>query len=228
MTGTDTVSGAVAETSPDDPVATIAATRLLPVLVVHDPKHAKPLADALRTGGLPCAEVTFRTDCAVEVLRIMADQPGLAVGAGTILNAAQAQEAVEAGARYIVTPSLNLEVLRACQDMGVPVFPGVVTPTELQTALDAGARTVKFFPAQAMGGVTTVKALAAPFPMARFIPTGGINEANVADYLAQPAVFAVGGSWMASPDLLREERFDEITRLSRVAVARAHNTRPAP
>jgi 2-dehydro-3-deoxyphosphogluconate aldolase / (4S)-4-hydroxy-2-oxoglutarate aldolase len=227
MRETDTVSGAMAGTFPADPLATIAAARLLPVLVVRDAKHAKPLGDALRAAGLPCAEVTFRTDCAVEVLRIMAGEPDLAVGAGTVLSPAQAEAAVEAGARYVVTPGLNLEVVRACQEMGVPVFPGVVTPTELHTALDAGVRTVKFFPAHAMGGVTTLKALAAPFPIARFIPTGGISEANVADYLAQPAVFAVGGSWMASPELLREERFDEITRLSRVAVTRARDTRPA-
>jgi 2-dehydro-3-deoxyphosphogluconate aldolase/(4S)-4-hydroxy-2-oxoglutarate aldolase len=227
MTETDTVSGAVAGTLPADPLSTIAAARLLPVLVVRDAKHAKPLGDALRAAGLPCAEVTFRTDCAVEVLRIMAGEPDLAVGAGTVLTPAQAEAAVEAGARYIVTPGLNLEVVRACQERGVPVFPGVVTPTELQTALDAGVRTVKFFPAQAMGGVATLKALAAPFPMARFIPTGGINETNVAEYLAHPSVFAVGGSWMATPELLREERFDEITRLSRVAVTRARDTRPA-
>jgi len=225
MTGTDIGVG-IPETV-GDPVAVIADVRLLPVLVVHDPKDARPLSQALKAGGLPCAEVTFRTESAAEVIRVMAEDPDIAVGAGTVLTPGQVETAVRAGARYVVTPGFSAEVVRACQEMGVPVFPGVVTPTELQMALDAGLRTVKFFPAQAMGGVPTLKALAAPFPMVRFVPTGGISEANVADYLALPAVFAIGGSWMATPELIRQGRFEEITRLSRSAVTRARSIPPA-
>jgi 2-dehydro-3-deoxyphosphogluconate aldolase/(4S)-4-hydroxy-2-oxoglutarate aldolase len=228
MIGTDVATGGAPEASAADPLAVIAAARILPVLVVHDATHAWPLGQALKAGGLPCAEVTFRTESAVETLRTMAEEPEIAVGAGTVLSVAQVEMAVAAGARYIVTPSFNREVVRACQEMGVPVIPGIATPTELQMALDAGIRTVKFFPAEAMGGVKTLAALAAPFSMMRFIPTGGVNETNVADYLAHPAVFAVGGSWMAPPQLVGEGRFEEITRLTRSAVTRTRRINSTP
>jgi len=200
-------------------VEAIAAARLLPVVVIDDAQAAPPLAAALSRGGLRCAEITLRTAAAEAALRAMAADPGMVVGAGTVLNAAQAARAIGAGARYIVTPGLSLEVVRHCQARSVPVFPGVATASELLAALDAGIETVKFFPAEQLGGVSMLKALAAPFPMMRFIPTGGVTAANLAGYLGHPAVLAAGGSWMVAASLINAGDFDEITRLTAEAVA---------
>ena len=194
----------------------IAAGRLLPVVVLRDVAGAIPLADALIDGGLRAIEVTFRTAAAVGAIRAVADK--LLVGAGTVLTVDQVDQAVDAGARFIVTPGFGPAVVRRCQDLGVPVFPGVATATEIQMALDAGLTTVKFFPAEQLGGAPMIKALSAPFPMVRFIPTGGINADNLDDYQALPAVLAVGGTWMVAPHLLEDGSWAEVTRLTRRAL----------
>ncbi len=205
----------------------ITAARLIPVVVIDDARSAPPLAAALRDGGLHCAEITMRTPAAEAAIQAMAGDPGMAVGAGTVLNAAQAARAIEAGARYIVTPGFSREVVRHCQARSVPVFPGIATATELMTALDAGIETVKFFPAGALGGVPMLKALAAPFPMVRFIPTGGVTAASLGDYLRHPAVLAAGGSWMVAGALLKAGNFAEVTRLTAEAVTIAQASRHA-
>jgi 2-dehydro-3-deoxyphosphogluconate aldolase / (4S)-4-hydroxy-2-oxoglutarate aldolase len=200
---------------------TIAEKRVLPVVVLDDAAKAEPLAAALTEGGLPCAEVTFRTAAAAESIRIMATDPELLVGAGTVLTPAQVERAVDAGARFIVSPGFGPAVVRRSQELGVPVFPGVATATEIQMALDAGITTVKFFPAEQLGGVAMIKALAAPFRDVRFIPTGGVTTANLESYLAHPAVLAVGGTWMVAPDLLAAGDWAEVTRRTAAAVETA-------
>lgn len=200
-------------------VDVIAAERLLPVAVIGDARAADPLATALLDGGLHSIEVTFRTDAAADAIRAIAQRPGLAVGAGTVLTPEQVDRAAEAGARFVVTPGFAPAVVRRCQEVGLPVFPGVATATEIQMALDAGVQTVKFFPAAQLGGPGMVKALSAPFRSVRFIPTGGVNTGNLAEYLAIPAVLAVGGTWMVAPDLLAAGDWAEVTRLTAAAVA---------
>ncbi|WP_242625086.1 bifunctional 4-hydroxy-2-oxoglutarate aldolase/2-dehydro-3-deoxy-phosphogluconate aldolase [Krasilnikovia cinnamomea] len=204
-----------------DVTATLATGRILPVVVLQQARDAAPVAAALTAGGLHCAEVTFRTDAAADAIRVMAQQPGFLVGAGTVLTPAQVDQAVGAGARFIVSPGFSPSVVRHCQALGVPVFPGVASATEIQMALDAGLDTVKFFPAHQLGGIPMIKALAAPFRSLRFIPTGGVNPANLRDYLSPAAVLAVGGTWMVAPDLLAGRRWDEVTRLSAAAVSAA-------
>jgi 2-dehydro-3-deoxyphosphogluconate aldolase / (4S)-4-hydroxy-2-oxoglutarate aldolase len=212
-------------TGVQDTEQTIAEKRVLPVVVLDDAGKAEPLAAALAAGGLPCAEVTFRTAAAAESIRIMATDPDLLVGAGTVLTPAQVDRAVEAGARFIVSPGFGPAVVRRSQDLGVPVFPGVATATEIQMALDTGITTVKFFPAEQLGGVAMIKALAAPFRGVRFIPTGGVTTANLESYLAHPAVLAVGGTWMVAPDLLAAGDWAEVTRRAAAAVETAKATR---
>jgi len=191
---------------------------VLPVVVLEDARNAEPLAAALEAGGLPCAEVTFRTDAAVQSIKAMAAAPGFLVGAGTVLTADQVDRAVDAGARFIVSPGFGAAVVHRSQELGVPVFPGAATATEIQMALDAGLTTVKFFPAEQLGGVAMIKALAAPFRTVRFVPTGGVTTANLASYLANPAVLAVGGTWMVAPDLLAAGDWAEVTRRAAAAV----------
>lgn len=205
-----------------DVLKAVTAARLLPVVVIDDARTAPPLATALKRGGLRCTEITLRTPAAEAAIRALAADPDIMVGAGTVVNAAQAARVIDAGARFIVTPGFSLEVVRHCQARSVPVFPGVATATELMAALDAGVETVKFFPAEQLGGVATLKALAAPFGMMKFIPTGGISAANLASYLGHPAVLAVGGSWMVAASLVRTGNFDEITRLTAEAMAIAN------
>jgi 2-dehydro-3-deoxyphosphogluconate aldolase / (4S)-4-hydroxy-2-oxoglutarate aldolase len=194
---------------------------IVPVIVLDDPGLAQPLADALAEGGLPCAEVTFRTPRAAEALKLMARDSRLVVGAGTVLTAEQVDAAIDAGAAYIVTPGYSHDVVRACQDRGIPVIPGVATPTEIQMALADGITLVKFFPAEAIGGTRALAAMAAPFPMLRFIPTGGISPENLQDYLALPSVVAVGGSWMVSAGLVSQRRWSDISHLAAEAVTAA-------
>ena len=172
-----------------------------------------------QAGGLRCAEITFRSAAATDAIRAIADDPDMVVGAGTVLRASQLEEAVAAGARFIVTPGFSREVVQLAQEAAVPVFPGVATATEVQMALDQGVDVVKFFPAEAMGGVATLKALGGPFPMVRFIPTGGINLERLKSYLELKSVLAVGGSWMVAPELLKDKRFDEVSRLAAEAAA---------
>ncbi|MFI9562810.1 bifunctional 4-hydroxy-2-oxoglutarate aldolase/2-dehydro-3-deoxy-phosphogluconate aldolase [Streptomyces rishiriensis] len=199
----------------------LAGARLLPVLTVPSPATAGPLADALAAGGARCAEVTFRTRGAERVLKEMAAHGGLAVGAGTVLTPEQAERAVAAGARFVVSPGFDEEVVAKCRELGVPVVPGVATATELMRALKAGLDTLKLFPAEPLGGLRTLRALAAPFPSTRFVPTGGIDASRMAAYLADPAVLAVGGSWMATAAHLERGDYDEIRRLTADAVERS-------
>ncbi|MGW4892850.1 bifunctional 4-hydroxy-2-oxoglutarate aldolase/2-dehydro-3-deoxy-phosphogluconate aldolase [Kitasatospora sp. NPDC004240] len=199
----------------------LAGARVVPVLTVPSAATAGPLADALAAGGARCAEVTLRTPGAESVLRTMAAHGGLAVGAGTVVTPEQAERAVEAGARFVVSPGFDEEVVARCRELGVPVVPGIATATELMSALKAGLDTVKLFPAEPLGGTGMLRALAAPFPRARFMPTGGIGLARLSDYLAHPAVRAVGGSWMATAAHLEHGDYDEIRRLTAEAVERS-------
>jgi 2-dehydro-3-deoxyphosphogluconate aldolase/(4S)-4-hydroxy-2-oxoglutarate aldolase len=199
----------------------LAGARVLPVLTVRRVSTAGPLADALAAGGARCAEVTFRTPDAERVLKEMAAHGGLAVGAGTVLTPEQAERAVAAGARFVVSPGFDEEVVAACRELGVPVVPGIATATELMRALKAGLDTVKLFPAEPLGGLRTLRALAAPFPRTRFVPTGGIDADRMTAYLAHPAVLAVGGSWMATAAHLERGDYDEIRRLTADAVDRS-------
>lgn len=201
----------------------LARHRLVPVVVLEDAADAAPLGRALLAGGLPVAEVTFRTAAAAEAIEQMAAIDELLVGAGTVVNVEQAQRAVKAGARFIVSPGLSADVVQWCQDAAVPVIPGVWTPTELMAAMALGLEVVKFFPAEAAGGLATLKALAGPFPAMRFMPTGGVGPGNLTDYLAVKAVLACGGSWMVKKNHIRAKDFQLITDLTRQAVATASN-----
>ncbi|KUM82452.1 bifunctional 4-hydroxy-2-oxoglutarate aldolase/2-dehydro-3-deoxy-phosphogluconate aldolase [Streptomyces pseudovenezuelae] len=201
--------------------AVLAGSRLLPVLTVPSVASAGPLADALAAGGARCAEVTFRTPDAEQVVKAMAAHGALTVGAGTVLTAEQAERAVAAGARFLVSPGFDEEVIDKARELGVPVAPGVATATELMRALKAGVDTVKLFPAEPLGGTGMLRALAAPFPQARFVPTGGIGPGQLAAYLGHPSVLAVGGSWIATPGHLERGEYDEIRRLTAEAVERA-------
>lgn len=202
----------------------LASRRLLPLVVVEKAAQAVPLGRALRAGGLTTVEVTLRTDAAVESLRRMATETDLVVGAGTVVSPAQVDAVVEAGARYIVTPGFSASVVDRCRAVGVPVIPGVATATEIQMAIEAGLDLVKFFPAEASGGVAALKALSGPFGRMRFVPTGGVTAENVIDYLRLETVPAVGGSWMAPPDAVSSDDLERVARLSREAVAMASST----
>lgn len=193
--------------------------RLLPVLVIDRADDAPPLANALVAGGLPVMEVTFRTAAAEEAIRRVAARGDVLVGAGTVLSVELVKRAVDAGARYMVTPGFDPQVVEYCLAQGIPITPGTITPTDLSAALAMGVTTVKFFPAETFGGIRALRAVAAPFGMMRFVPTGGITPANLTDYLAFGPVLAVGGSWLATKDLLAAGRFDEIERLTAEAVA---------
>ena len=197
----------------------LAQVRLVPVVVLERVADAWPLGQALKAGGLPCAEVTFRTAAAEDAIRAMAKDEDTLLGAGTVLTPEHVDRAVDAGASYIVTPGFSAAVVRRCQERSVPVFPGVATPTEIQMALEAGLDTVKFFPAETIGGIKALTAMSAPFRNLRFIPTGGISADNLAEYLAVPSVLAVGGSWMVAARLVGAGDFAEVTRLSAAAVS---------
>ncbi|MDW8262877.1 MAG: bifunctional 4-hydroxy-2-oxoglutarate aldolase/2-dehydro-3-deoxy-phosphogluconate aldolase [Phycisphaerales bacterium] len=196
----------------------LAQYRLLPVIVIDDAAHAGPLADALVAAGLPVAEITLRTPAAEQALRVMARRPEITLGAGTVLTVDLVKRAVDAGATYIVTPGFNPKVVEYCLAHQIPVTPGISTCTEIEFALAAGAEVLKFFPAESIGGAKALRAICAPYSQVKFIPTGGITEKTLGDYLSIPQVMAVGGSWMVSRDLLNAGRFDEITRLTRAAV----------
>jgi 2-dehydro-3-deoxyphosphogluconate aldolase/(4S)-4-hydroxy-2-oxoglutarate aldolase len=192
--------------------------RVMPVLTVPSAEMAGPLADALAAGGARCAEVTFRTPDAEQVLKTMAAHGGLTVGAGTILTPEQVTRAVAAGARFVVSPGYDEAVVAKCRELAVPVVPGIASATELMHALRAGLDTVKLFPAEPLGGIPMLRALAAPFPQVRFVPTGGIDAARLPAYLAAPEVLAVGGSWMATAAHLERGEYGEIRRLTAEAV----------
>lgn len=193
--------------------------RILPVIVIDDPDDAVPLAQALSEGGLPCAEITFRTPRAAEALRVIAQEcPEVLVGAGTVLTPQRAREAYEAGARFIVTPGFNPAVVDHCLEHNVPVFPGVCTPTEVEAALQKGLDVLKFFPAEPMGGASFLKAMSAPYSMVEFIPTGGVNLNNLPTYLALKNVVACGGSWLAPQQWIRAKEFGRIREETERAV----------
>lgn len=212
--------------SDGDVLGLLCARGVIPVVVAEEMDVVRPLGDALKDGGLPVAEVTFRTAAAVEALRLLARDGDLLVGAGTIVCPEQVDLAHAAGARFIVTPGFSARVVDRCRELGLPVIPGIATATELIGALDHGIELVKFFPAEACGGVAMVSALRGPFPEVRFIPTGGINAANAAEYLAMPSVVAVGGSWMVASSLLNGRDFAGIAKLTAEAVQIAAQARP--
>lgn len=194
--------------------------RLLPVVVLDEAGQAVPLARALVAGGLPVAEVTFRTAAAAEAIRrIAAEVPEVMLGAGTVLTPEQVRAAKAAGAGFVVTPGFNPAVVQAALDEGLPIVPGINNPTGVEQAMSAGLSAVKFFPAEPTGGTAFLRALMGPYPAMRFVPTGGIGPKNLRDYLALPAVLACGGSWMVDPGLIRAGRFDEVQRLTAEAVA---------
>ena len=192
---------------------------IVPVVVLNDAKDAEPLAKALCAGGLPCAEVTFRTAAAAESIKIMSTKfPEMLVGAGTVLTTEQVDRAVEAGAKFIVSPGLNPKIVKYCQEKGVPITPGTANPSDIEAALELGLEVVKFFPAEAAGGLKMIKAMAAPYVNMKFMPTGGINADNLKSYLDFPKIIACGGSWMVNSKLVAEGKFDEIEKLTREAV----------
>lgn len=194
-------------------------TGVVPVVVLNDAKDAAPLAKALCEGGLPCAEVTFRTDAAEESIRIMTTEfPEMFVGAGTVLTTEQVDRAVGAGAKFIVSPGFDPEIVDYCICKDIPVFPGCITPSEVAQAVKRGLKVVKFFPAAQFGGLSTIKALAAPYTSVKFMPTGGVNAKNLAEYLECNKIIACGGSWMVKGDLVKEGKFDEIKTLVEEAV----------
>lgn len=194
-----------------DVLSQLRALRIVPVIVIDDALDAAPLAAALTGGGLPCAEVTFRTPSAAEAIRRMVGEfPDMLVGAGTVLTPDQVARARDAGARFIVAPGFNPAVVDYCLEQHIPVYPGVCTPTEIEMGLAKGLHVLKFFPAEAAGGLAFLKAVAAPYVGVEFMPTGGINAKNLADYLAFRRVVACGGSWMAPNELIAQKRFGDI------------------
>ena len=203
----------------DDVLKQLADVRVLPLIVIDDPADALPLARALIDGGLPCAEITFRTPRAADAIRAIADSSlDILLGAGTVLTLRQAAEARAAGARFIVTPGFNPAVVDYCLENEIPVFPGVCTPTEVEAAMQKGLDVLKFFPAEPMGGASFLKAIAAPYSMVRFIPTGGINLNNLAAYFAVSSVVACGGSWLAPQEWIRAKSFERIREETERAV----------
>jgi len=192
---------------------------IVPVVVLDDAKDAAPLAEALCEGGLACAEVTFRTEAAAESIRIMTEKyPQMLVGAGTVLTTEQVDEAIAAGAKFIVSPGLNPEIVKYCIEKEIPITPGVVTPSEMEQAIQLGLQIVKFFPAEPSGGLPMIQAVAAPYTTLKFMPTGGVNPQNVKSYLNNNKIFACGGSWMVKGDLVNEGNFDKIRELTKEAV----------
>lgn len=192
---------------------------IVPVVVLDDAKDALPLAKALCDGGLPCAEVTFRTEAAEESIRIMSENfPEMLVGAGTVLTTEQVDRAVAAGAKFIVSPGLNPRIVKYCVEKGILITPGTTNPSDIEQALENGLEVVKFFPAEPAGGLKMIKAMAAPYTTVKFMPTGGINANNVRDYLAYDRIIACGGSWMVKNELVREGNFEKITELVKEAV----------
>jgi 2-dehydro-3-deoxyphosphogluconate aldolase/(4S)-4-hydroxy-2-oxoglutarate aldolase len=196
----------------------LSALKIIPVVALDSADDAEPLADALVAGGLPVAEITLRTDAALEAIRKLRDRDDLLVGSGTVHSAAQAEASVEAGAKFVVTPGFNPKTVAWCVENNVPIFPGISSPTDLESALEHGLEVVKFFPAETLGGVKTLKAFSGPYGGMKFIPTGGIGVGNLADYLSLACVVAGGGSWMVKPSLFADGNFGEVEKLTREAV----------
>ena len=199
-------------------ISRLQSLKLIPVVALESATDAEPLAGALCEAGLPCAEITLRTEAGLDSIRALSNRNDFLLGAGTVHSVEQAQASVEAGAQFIVTPGFNPRTVAWCVENNVPIFPGIATPTDLELALEHGLNVVKFYPAEAFGGARTLKAFSGPYGEVRFIPTGGINARNLVDYLQLPNVLACGGSWMVNPELLREGRWSEVTRLTAEAV----------
>jgi 2-dehydro-3-deoxyphosphogluconate aldolase/(4S)-4-hydroxy-2-oxoglutarate aldolase len=187
---------------------------VVPVVAIESVDDALRLADALTEGGIPCAEITLRTDAGLASIKALSTRSDFLVGAGTVNNAEQAAAVADAGAKFVVAPGFNPRTVKWCVDNEMPVFPGTSNPTDLEQALEFGLDVVKFFPAEAMGGVKTLKAFHGPYRSIRFMPTGGVSLSNLSDYLSLPYVIGCGGSWMAKGNLIAEGKFDEITRLA--------------
>lgn len=199
---------------------------VVPVVVLEDAGDALPLAQALTEGGLPCAEGTFRTQAAEEAIRqISGNYPEMLVGAGTVLTTQQVDRAVAAGARFIVSPGFDPEIVDYCLERKIPVFPGCITPSEVALAVKRGLRVVKFFPAEQAGGIAMIRAMAAPYTMVRFMPTGGISAKNLKDYLSFNRILCCGGSWMVKGELIRNREFDKIREMTREALELAASVR---
>ena len=198
----------------------ISEVGVVPVIKLNHPERdAAPLARALTAGGVPVAEVTFRAAGAAAAIRLMAQEcPDMLVGAGTVLTTAQVDEALAAGAKFIVTPGLDPDIVKYCQSKNVPIFPGCTTPTDYHTAYKLGLEVLKFFPAEQSGGLAKIKAMSAPFPMFKVMPTGGISLKNLADYIKSPVICACGGSYMVTADLIDNNKWDEITELCKKSV----------
>jgi 2-dehydro-3-deoxyphosphogluconate aldolase/(4S)-4-hydroxy-2-oxoglutarate aldolase len=217
MTGVANQAGVNAERAM---ISELRRLRIVPVIVIDDAASAPDLGRALIEGGLPCAEVTFRTAAARNALEKMSEHcPDMLAGAGTVLTPGQAAEARAAGAKFIVAPGFNPVVVDYCLEQGIPVFPGIATPSELEAALSRGLSVVKFFPAEPLGGLPYLKAISAPYGAVEFMPTGGISLGNIASYLAFPKVVACGGSWIAPSDWIARGEFDRITDEVKKAVA---------
>ncbi len=209
--------------------ARLRSARIVPVITIDDPDDAVPLGRALTAGGLACAEITFRTPRAAEAIRrITQETPDLLAGAGTVLTPAQVDVARDAGARFVVAPGFSRRVVERCLSLGMPVYPGIATPSEVEAALELDLKTLKFFPAEPMGGLGYLKAIAAPFVGVDFMPTGGINAGNVGGYLAYERVVACGGSWMAPADWIAAKQFERIREETRRAADTAHGQGPTP
>jgi 2-dehydro-3-deoxyphosphogluconate aldolase/(4S)-4-hydroxy-2-oxoglutarate aldolase len=205
----------------------IESFKIVPVVAVDGAQEGLDLADALIEGGLPVAEITLRLPKAMDAIRAVAkERPEVLVGAGTVINEEQLVEAVEAGAKFIVSPGTFEPVIRKAKELGVPILPGVATPSDIMRAIDLGLDVVKLFPAGVVGGPGAIKAFSGPFPLIRFMPTGGVTTANLGEYLAIPAVVGVGGTWMVERSLVTGGKFDEIARITKEAVAAANEHRP--
>ena len=199
---------------------------IVPVVVLDDAKDAENLAKSLVQGGLPCAEVTFRTDAAEESIRIMCEKfPEMCVGAGTVLTTEQVDRAINAGAKFIVSPGFDPEIVDYCLKKGITVLPGCITPSEVAQAVKRGLEVIKFFPAEQSGGLAMIKAMSAPYTTVKFMPTGGISAKNVASYLECDKIFACGGSWMVKKNLIEDQEFDKIRALTEEAVNVAKSVR---
>ena len=196
----------------------VAASGVIPVVVLDDPEDAVPTARALLKGGINAMEITFRTAAARDsIAKVAKEVPEMIVGAGTVINVEQLHAAVEAGAQFIVSPGSDADIIQEAMKLGVAVTPGVVTPSEIMLGLRLGVKVFKFFPAESFGGLKTIKALCGPFPQIRIIPTGGISQNNAAEYFKNPKILAVGGSWMCTKDMISAGDFDAITEKSRAA-----------
>ena len=203
----------------DNRLEELRKTGIVPVVVIDDAKDALKLGKALLDGGIACAEVTFRTEAAEEAIRILSESyPNMLVGAGTVLTIEQVDRAVKAGAKFIVSPGINPKVVEYCVNNDILIIPGTANPSNVETALEYGLKVVKFFPAEQAGGLNYIKAISAPYSGVMFMPTGGINQNNVSEYLKYDRIIACGGSWMVKKDFIKDGKFDEITRLTREAL----------